>query len=1277
MSGPGNTTTGSLYSSTLSWNTSLSRTSVSSLSRATFTQRLNHGSHGLDDVIKAARNLNLRRYNYEELVREEPLGEGGTYLVERCVMGKDVFAVKHLMFRHTDDGKSLRTKLRSVILEVQIMRHAPLKAHPNITTAHGYGWNMQQGQISPFVVIEYASMGTLREYFQQRGKSHGQQSDLLHIEILVGDVASGLSALHKCGIVHGDVKLDNMLVFPDPSRPSSAIAKVADFGHALVNDDKSVVAKYGGTSVYDAPEVKNQDACTIQRSDLARCDIWAFGLLLWEACIWGACYTTWIRQNGPENYDAGELLNMAKSCVPGRKRALGISMFLTVTLNKTLQEDFYKRVPFDKLPLYTRWHASSLRGFQAALALHVETPTPTYELQMLRTESGKEILWEHEQQIFSGLKQSLAEKSTPDNGAIAWQIALCFEAGFAEEPYCFKIKRLLHSTNLGIDMPSLVRTCFDGNDIALHASLCDGANPNLSAADGTTLLHWLFMLEKPNEIFNILEQQKSLVQLRPPSIHVDMPSALNQEVHPQWPLRLTGTPLCMAIAVNSLDAVKTLLALGANPLACAYSTTLYDQHDQRSDWTHLHIATQYHCPDVLQLLLENAPRSKVTDAISNSPLCLALSFSTGLERRAIHGSQSLDNLKRTVKIIQSLQSLSTVGRYGMTGLMQAIDFQDCQVATALIEAEPELSTKPFVSQGDLAIFNLPIHFAAQIASRRDTSDNLQILHSIQRTCPNRQLTMLDSGKRTPLHMAVTGPSELAAEWILSVDPSLLNAKDELGRGALHYCASVANLKLLLDNGADINRPDLQGLTPLHSACYQGNLDLVHALLHASKKPKMDLGNTKYGTPLHCAVIGGSIDVVLLLLNSGAQANLVDRRGNTPLHVAARLNRPSILRVLIRHGGDLTKRNTNEHDAWQIAVSSDPDTNTDVKNVLWPIISTSMRHFVNRLEESLSARLKAAPVHLLHQHTSAKQLPDFEWDPRQSQESSTVLEMPGQYGLSDLDNSGIEGTAQQYDSFTYTQTPDQKMVAFQALYRRLLKKHTELQDVLHWSTIAFIDNILLYSHDSLWQGPISNELWKIITLGVLNLSWLLRSLAKFAIGWNFSLPSDVDKIELVDFYKWLENDCPTSASRLKDSKDQAVPKWNQKTSRMFSTAVPKASIDPRPSAGNEPPPNARVEPPPYVGIDIDKYPLSAASCVAEAIEATKPMWALPGWSSEDLTTTILWELRTCQWTLTGEVPLVEVEFPQLTRPQASLEVIFALGPNRLVPVIIIRNSDKIL
>ncbi|CAP64534.1 uncharacterized protein PODANS_5_8100 [Podospora anserina S mat+] len=209
----------------------------------------------------------------------------------------------------------------------------------------------------------------------------------------------------------------------------------------------------------------------------------------------------------------------------------------------------------------------------------------------------------------------------------------------AQEAYTSKVARLLRLSTQGDQTSPLARSCLDGDSAAM-ARLID------------------LSLEAPTRIHDHrTETRFSIVNLAP---------TLNQDLHPQWPLQLTGTSLCMAIQVYSLPAVKTLLALGADALAPVYSEKQYDQTDLRSSWTSLHIAVQYHCPDILEVLLKSAPRKRTMACINTNPLSIALCFSSTLERRAMHGAKSNQNLKRTIEIIQSLQPLSITASKGIT-----------------------------------------------------------------------------------------------------------------------------------------------------------------------------------------------------------------------------------------------------------------------------------------------------------------------------------------------------------------------------------------------------------------------------------------------------------------------------------------------------------------------------------------------------------------------------------------------------------------------------------
>ena len=143
-------------------------------------------------------------------------------------------------------------------------RAAARLAHPNIVTVHDWGCEDDQ---TYFMVMEYVSGPDLRDLLVSRGALEpGQAADV------VASLCDALTAAHRAGVVHRDVKPENVLIARDGT------VKVTDFGIAVVTGNNITMpgGTIPGTLRYLAPEqARGEDASFAS-------DIWAAGAVLCE-----------------------------------------------------------------------------------------------------------------------------------------------------------------------------------------------------------------------------------------------------------------------------------------------------------------------------------------------------------------------------------------------------------------------------------------------------------------------------------------------------------------------------------------------------------------------------------------------------------------------------------------------------------------------------------------------------------------------------------------------------------------------------------------------------------------------------------------------------------------------------------------------------------------------------------------------------------------------------------------------------------------------------------
>lgn len=148
------------------------------------------------------------------------LGRGSTFVVRRVpfdtlkhrvsALGDtwqpqtSKFAVEKQPLLHAASTEFDPERLRAVLLELKVLFHKPIREHPNIVTVHQIRWDSQDGPdlIAPTLVMEYADLGPLSAF---QDPSRVVLSARTKKKICL-DIAKGLSHLHACGIVHGDVK---------------------------------------------------------------------------------------------------------------------------------------------------------------------------------------------------------------------------------------------------------------------------------------------------------------------------------------------------------------------------------------------------------------------------------------------------------------------------------------------------------------------------------------------------------------------------------------------------------------------------------------------------------------------------------------------------------------------------------------------------------------------------------------------------------------------------------------------------------------------------------------------------------------------------------------------------------------------------------------------------------------------------------------------------------------------------------------------------------------
>ncbi len=193
----------------------------------------------------------------------EEIGRGGmgvVWLARDEVLGRDV-AVKEITF-----GPEVSPTERALLCErtLREARAAVRVDHPAVTRVH----DVVEEDGKPWLVMEHVPSRTLLQLVQERGPLPPDVVARIGLDLL-----DAVAAAHREGVVHRDVKPDNVLV-DDAGR-----AHLTDFGIATTTGDSSLTAT--GT-VLGSPSYMSPERATGQQPQ-PQDDLWSLGATLYTA----------------------------------------------------------------------------------------------------------------------------------------------------------------------------------------------------------------------------------------------------------------------------------------------------------------------------------------------------------------------------------------------------------------------------------------------------------------------------------------------------------------------------------------------------------------------------------------------------------------------------------------------------------------------------------------------------------------------------------------------------------------------------------------------------------------------------------------------------------------------------------------------------------------------------------------------------------------------------------------------------------------------------------
>lgn len=436
---------------------------------------------------------------------------------------------------------------------------------------------------------------------------------------------------------------------------------------------------------------------------------------------------------------------------------------------------------------------------------------------------------------------------------------------------------------------TIFRAVDEANLPLLKKFLNQKGNPNLTDAEGASLLHHLCRSTDPEAVQVNGEMAKLLIQA---GADVNKKNSQNNDQSPLLSAVVAGNDKMVELLIESGADVNQLDALGRNAL-------MYASTENIDLWKYL---IEKGC-DVNLQSSDDEPTTPLREALDNPDLVRFLLDSGAQVNNSPTGETYLAQAAAQ-DLIETMKLLVTRGQADVNETFTQGSLLNNTALLAALRAEKLQAFLYLLSQGanpDLVSIDVsaipgggdPVQPgpALILACRMESAEYFDALMTARADVNAR-----DQYGHTALHEAAGAGRADFVKRLFKAGADL-NARDQYGHTALMDAAEEARIPVvqyLLANKADVNAVTREGGTSVLRAGLE-NAEVTSLLLQAGADPNKKL---TYGdTCLHLAAYSGNLAVVKLLVLAKAEVNAKDGQGHTPLDVALEQGHDDVVQFL--------------------------------------------------------------------------------------------------------------------------------------------------------------------------------------------------------------------------------------------------------------------------------------------------------------------------------------------------------------------------------------------